>query len=61
MLAAVASISKEVFDLGIKMDTPRLQAFAQMTLGELAAQEYVDDSERAEAGIKQLVFAHELY
>ena len=52
MLEAVDSISKEIFDLGFKMDSPRLQAFAQMTLGELASQEFMGDASQAELGIK---------
>jgi len=37
MFEAVDSIGMEIYELGVKMDNARLQAFAQMTLGEIAS------------------------
>ena len=51
MFEAVDSIGKEIFELGSRMENIRLQAFAQLTLGEIASQEHIDDPVRAEAGI----------
>ena len=61
MFEAVDSIGKEIFELGNRMENTRLQAFAQMTLGEIASQEHIEDPELAEAGIQQLLNASELY
>jgi len=51
MMDAVDSIGAEIFELGTKMENQRLQAFAQLTLGEIASQEHLDNEEKAEAGI----------
>ena len=61
MFEAVDSIGKEIFELGTRMENVRLQAFAQLTLGEIASKEHIEDPIRAEAGIKQLLAANELY
>ena len=61
MTDAVASISNEIFELGTKMEKKRLQAFAQMTLGEIASQEHLTNEEKAEAGIQRLLAANDLY
>lgn len=61
MFEAVDSIGKEIFELGNRMENVRLQAFAQLTLGEIAATEHLEDPVRAEAGIVQLLQANELY
>ena len=37
MIEAVESIAGEIYELGIKLDSKRLQAFSLMTLGELAS------------------------
>lgn len=55
MFEAVDSIGKEIYELGNRMENVRLQAFAQMTLGEIAATEHLEDPVRAEAGIQQLL------
>ena len=39
MFEAVDSIGREILDLGKRMDNMRLQAFAQLMLGELASTE----------------------
>ena len=52
MFEAVDSIGKEIFELGTRMENVRLQAFAQLTLGEIASKEHIEDPVRAEAGIK---------
>ena len=54
MIEAVESIAGEIYELGIKLDSKRLQAFSLMTLGELASQEYINDADRAEKAIEQL-------
>lgn len=61
MFDAVQSIGQEIFDLGVRMDNSRLQAFAQLTLGEIASKEHLEEPEKAEAGIKALIQANELY
>lgn len=61
MFEAVDSIGKEIFELGSRMENVRLQAFAQLTLGEIASQEHIEDEIRAENGIHQLLNANELY
>ena len=61
MLDAVDSIGKEIFELGTRMQNTRLKAFAQLTLGELASQEHIEDKKRVKAGIEQLMSAHEMY
>ena len=50
---AVGSIGQEILDLGKRVESDRLQAFAQLTLGELASHEmYIKDEERARVGIQ---------
>ncbi len=61
MFDAVISIGMEIFELGKRMENARLQVFAQMVLGEIASQEYLDDPVRAEKGIEYLLHANELY
>ena len=61
MFEAVVSIAMEIFELGTKMNNPRLLAFSQMSLGEIASKEYLEDSERCEKGIEYLLEANELY
>ena len=61
MFDAVDSIGLEIFDLGRRMDNPRLQAFAQLTMGEIASQEHLENPARAEVGIKYLLKVNELY
>ena len=61
MFDAVQSIGQEIFELGVKMDNNRLQAFSQLTLGEIASKEHLEEPEKAEAGIQQLLQANELY
>ena len=51
MFEAVDSIGREILDLGKRMDNSRLQAFAQLMLGELASTEYIENESKAEAGI----------
>ena len=55
------SIAMEIFELGTKMNNPRLLAFSQMSLGEIASKEYLEDPERCEKGIEYLLEANELY
>lgn len=61
MFDAVDSIGSEIFELGNKMDNPRLQVFARLTLGEIASQEHLLDDARAEQGIEHLVKCNDLY
>lgn len=51
MMDAVDSIGKEMFNLGTRMENPRLKAFSLMTLGEIAAKEHIEDPLKADAGI----------
>ena len=37
------------------MDNVRLQAFADLALGEIASKEHLEEPEKAEAGIKSLL------
>ena len=55
MFEAVDSIGKEIYALGLRMENVRLQAFAQLTLGEIASQEHIEDPEKADHGIKSLL------
>lgn len=61
MIDAVDSISKEILELGSKTENVRLQAFGQMTLGELASKEFIGDAVKAETGIAFLLQANQLY
>ena len=61
MFEAVDSIGREILDLGKRMENARLQAFAQLMLGELASTEYIENESKAEAGIQQLLATNELY
>ena len=53
MMDAVGQIGQEILDLGKRVESDRLQAFAQLILGELASIEpYIKDEERARGGIQ---------
>ena len=53
---AVGSIGQEILDLGKRVESDRLMAFAQLTLGELASHElYITDIDKAREGIQQLL------
>lgn len=51
MFEAVDSIGREIYELGVRMENPRLQCFAELTLGEIASQEHLEDPIRAQKGI----------
>ena len=61
MMEAVDQIGREILELGKRMDSSRLSAFALMTLGEIASQNYLDDPFKSDQGIQQLLEANELY
>lgn len=61
MFDAVDAIGKEILGLGANHDNARLQALAQLTLGEIASQEFLEDEKKADEAIKLLLKANELY
>lgn len=61
MYEAVVSIAMEIYDLGTRMNNPRLLAFSQMYLGEITSKEYLEDPDRCEKAIEYLLAANDLY
>ena len=61
MFEAVVSIAMEIYELGTRMNNPRLLAFSQMYLGEITSKEYLEDPDRSEKAIEYLLAANELY
>ena len=61
MFEAVMHIAEEQLLIGKQRDCQRMVAFANMALGELISQEYLDSPEQCAKGLEYLTQAAELY